>query len=214
MSWRLEQIALLRAREETPPKELDRDAVKEKVIAMLNRVRGQNDSWPGWPLVPRLISRRDESDDYRLQFYVLDDSGKEVELIKAAATDPVAWSEAVRLIVEFMERGKPVPECLKGFAIQVMNGSKPKTRGRKRHSHKHKFSICLAIFALKHVGINPTCNAASSVAIREATGCGLVASCFNLSYDAIASVWEAQEKVFAQRSGWEFHLERLIYAGT
>ncbi|MBK3472779.1 hypothetical protein JJD61_18975 [Pseudomonas carnis] len=214
MNWRLEQIALLRAREETPPKALERDAVKEKVIAMLNRVQGENDDWLGWPLVPRLISRRDESDDYRLQFYVLDDSGIEVELIKAAASDPVAWNEAVRLTVEFMERGKPVPECLKGFAIQVMNGAKPKTRGRKRNSHKHKFSICLAIFALKHVGINPTCNAASSLTIREATGCGLVASFFNLSYEAIASVWEAKDKVFAQRSDWEFHLERLLYSET
>ena len=214
MNWRLEQIALLRAREESPPKELDREAVKERVIAMLNRVKGQTDCRPGWPLVPRLISRRDESDDYRLQFYVLDDSGIEVELIKAAASDPVAWSEAVRITVEFIEGGRSVPECLKGFAIQVLNGARPKAMGRKPHSHKHKFSICLAIFALKHVGINPTSNAASSVAVREATGCGLVASCFNLSYEAIASVWGGHQKVFAQRSDWEFHLERLLYAET
>lgn len=133
-----------------------------------------------------------------------------LDLLEAAATDPAAWDVAVSFAVKFIEEGRPVPPQLIGFVIQALQGKKrPRKRGRKQLPYEFRYAVCLALLALKKVGVHPTRNDGTDPKTTR-SGCDRIASLVNKNASTIADVWKKRKQVFAASPGWYLVYQQLL----
>lgn len=187
MSWRLEQIALMRAPRRLGKEQLAiirapfrlcpnrlalarpvRRGSLEEVTARVKRfVEGaRHDRHPtGFKYDPETGTR---------QIFVLLD-GEWLDLPTAARTDYRAYDTARLLVDEFMGDDGSLPPSLVEFNRWCMSAERP-SRGKGKPPHlARNLTIYVAVEALKAAGLNRSANFESAKLVKNASACGLVA---------------------------------------
>lgn len=132
---------------------------------------------------------------------VPDDSYDIPQLVEAATWHPLAFEAAGILSARFVERGDPLPDALRLWAIEALKGKKaPSTprnqrKGIKNEDWWHKFYVWSAVLDLVELGMRPTRNAAS----EPVSACDAVASAMRelglnpMSYSGVYEVWNTYQ---------------------
>lgn len=145
-------------------------------------------------------------------FFLMD--GQRVEAIEAVKTYPAARLHAKKIIADMVDHNEPLVGVYRDLALEVLRSDMP---SRKRGgqpiaqdpvNHSRDYRICVGIRVLEFVEVKPT---AGPDKLKENTGCGIVADVLNLSYDAVATIWDQRNHHMKNGVATDVMIRYLIY---
>jgi len=120
------------------------------------------------------------------------------QLVEAAEWHPLAFEAAGILSARFVEKGEPMPDALRLWAVEALKGKQAppmprnQRKGIKNEDWWHKFYVWSAVSDLVELGMKPTRNAAS----EPCSACDAVAAAMRekglnpMSYSGVYEVWK------------------------